>query len=144
MGSIRNWSRLVPKSGRAEILELLFRTGIFEILAKTLIQGMMENGPPHLQCSSPNGCLGLILYYWYFYRHWIFCAPSRWIPMKYEPISFSVLRSLFYPDYKFFVLKYPGLLDHDNIIWGYLIHIQCSPLVSKILKMKMSHKWNPY
>ena len=33
---MRIWSRLVAKSGWAEILELLYWTGIFDILAKTL------------------------------------------------------------------------------------------------------------
>ena len=36
MVCIRILSRSVAKSGRAEILELLFWAGIFEILAKTL------------------------------------------------------------------------------------------------------------
>ena len=36
IAGIRIWSELVAKSRRAEILELLFWTGIFEILAKTL------------------------------------------------------------------------------------------------------------
>ena len=46
VGGMRIWSRLVAKSGQAEILKLLFWTGIFEILAKTLV--------PINVCGSKN------------------------------------------------------------------------------------------
>ena len=36
MAGIRIWSTLVAISGRAEVMELLFWKGIFEILTKTL------------------------------------------------------------------------------------------------------------
>ena len=39
---MRTLSRLVAKSGRAEILKLMFWTGIFEILAKTLVAGLID------------------------------------------------------------------------------------------------------
>ena len=41
-------SKLVAKSGQAEILKLLFWTGIFEILAKTLLLGSV------LACFTGN------------------------------------------------------------------------------------------
>ena len=42
--SIKISSRLVAKSGQAEILELLFQTGIFNILAKTLLPMICSSG----------------------------------------------------------------------------------------------------
>ena len=41
---IRIWSVLVAKSGRADILEWLFWTGIFQILAKTMHVSTMITG----------------------------------------------------------------------------------------------------